>query len=79
MTFTLFQANVPLMEKPGGWFFLAKCVKNTCGTVTFLLKMSLPQVFFTHFEGKNQLPGFSITGTLAGNALSTSIVLQDLS
>ena len=61
MTFTLFQANVPLMEKPGGWFFIAKCVKNT------------------HFENKNQLPGFSITGTLAGNALNTSTVLQDLS
>ena len=24
------QANVPLMEKPGGWFLQAKCVKNTC-------------------------------------------------
>ena len=31
----LFVANVPLMEKPGGWFLLAKCVKNTCGRVTF--------------------------------------------
>ena len=30
-----FQANVPLMEKPGGWFLLAKCVKNTSGRVTF--------------------------------------------
>ena len=27
-----FQANVP---KPGGWFLLATCVKNTCGRVTF--------------------------------------------
>ena len=23
------------MEKPGGWFLLAKCVKNICGRVTF--------------------------------------------
>ena len=30
-----FQANVPLMEKPGEWFLLAKCVKNTCGRMTF--------------------------------------------
>ena len=32
-SFNLFQANVPLMEKPGGWFLLAKCVKNTRGRV----------------------------------------------
>ena len=30
-----FQTNVPNMEKPGSWFLLAKCVKNTCGRVTF--------------------------------------------
>ena len=28
-------ANVSLMEKPCGWFLLAKCLKNTCGRVTF--------------------------------------------
>ena len=31
--------------------------------------MSLYQVFFTHFAAKNELPGLSITGTLAGNRL----------
>ena len=31
----LFEASIPLMEKPGRWFLLAKCVKNTCGRVTF--------------------------------------------
>ena len=29
-----FSTNVPLMDKPGCWFFLAKCLKNTCGRVT---------------------------------------------
>ena len=40
-----FQANVPLMEKPGGWFLLAKCVKNTCGRVK---KMALFHKCFSH-------------------------------
>ena len=57
------------MEKPGGWFLLPKCVKNNCGGVTFLVNVTLPQVFFTHFSNKSQLPGFSITGILAGNEL----------
>ena len=30
-----FPANVAHMEKPGSWLLLAKCVKNTCGRVTF--------------------------------------------
>ena len=30
-----FQVNVPLMEKPDGWFLVTKCVKNACGRVTF--------------------------------------------
>ena len=35
-----------------------------------LLNMSLfRRCFFTHFASKNQLPGFSISGTLAGNGL----------
>ena len=33
--FNPFPANVPIMEKPGSWFLLAKCVRNTCGRVTF--------------------------------------------
>ena len=36
-----FQANVPSMEKPGGWSLLAKCVKNTYGRVTFYVKMQV--------------------------------------
>ena len=27
--------NVPFTDKPGSWFLLAKCLKNTCGRVTF--------------------------------------------
>ena len=30
----------------------------------------LPQVFFTHFASKNQVPDFSIMGTLSGNGLT---------
>ena len=30
-----FSTNVPFMDKPGSWFLLAKCLKNTCGRVTF--------------------------------------------
>ena len=35
MCFNPFSTNVPLMDKPGGWFLLAKCLKNICGGVTF--------------------------------------------
>ena len=28
-----FSTNVPLMDKPGSWFLLAKCLKKTCGRV----------------------------------------------
>ena len=31
----LFSTNVPFVDKPGSWFLLAKCLKNTCGRVTF--------------------------------------------
>ena len=30
-----FSTNVSLTDKPGNWFLLAKCLKNTCGRVTF--------------------------------------------
>ena len=30
-----FSTNVPIMDKPGSWFLLPKCLKNTCGRVTF--------------------------------------------
>ena len=28
-----FSTNAPLTDKPGSWFSLAKCLKNTCGRV----------------------------------------------
>ena len=31
----LFSTNVPHMDKPDSLFLLAKCLKNTCGRVTF--------------------------------------------
>ena len=33
--FDSFSTSVPLMDKPGSCFLLAKCLKNTCGRVTF--------------------------------------------
>ena len=30
-----FLTSFPFMDKPGCWFLLAKCLKNTCGRVTF--------------------------------------------
>ena len=45
----LFSINVPLTDKPGSWFLLAKCLKNTCGKIT------LSQVFFKYFANKNEL------------------------
>ena len=68
------------MEKPGKRFLLTKCVKNTRGRVTFYVKMQVDGLHlylkchsstgvFTYFTGKNQLPGFYISGVLAGNGL----------
>ena len=54
------------MQKPGSWFLLTKCLKNTCGRVTFQVKM---QVFFKNFASKNQLPGLSVNETLIKNGL----------
>ena len=36
-----FSTNVSLMQKPGSWFSLAKCLKNTYGRVTFEVKMQV--------------------------------------
>ena len=33
------------------------------------INVTLPQLFFKHFVGKKQLPGFSISGTLVENGL----------
>ena len=57
-----FSTNVPLANKAGSWFLLAKCLKNTCGAP--LLKMSLFRRC-KHFASKNQLSGFYICGTFA--------------
>ena len=61
------------MDKPGSWFLLAKCIKNTCGRVK---NITLPQVFFKHFPIKNQLPGFYISETLVENGLKSHFRLQ---
>ena len=36
-----FSTNVPLMDKPDRRFLRANCVKNTCGRVTFKVKMQV--------------------------------------
>ena len=41
ITFNPFSTNVPFMDKPGSWFLLAKCLKNTCGRVTFKQRCDL--------------------------------------
>ena len=75
-----FSTNVLLMQKPGSWFLLVKCLKNTCGKVTFSVKMQVDDLhlylkchsstgFFKHFAIKNQLPGLSVNGTLVRNEL----------
>ena len=33
--FNPFLTNVSIKDKPGSWFLLPKCLKNTCGRVTF--------------------------------------------
>ena len=80
LAFRPFSTNVPLMDKPGSWFLLAQCLKNTCGRVAFSVKMQVNDlhrywkchsstVFFKHFASKNQLPGLSVSGTLVENGL----------
>ena len=54
-------------RKPGSCFLPAKYGKNICARVTF--KMSLFHKCFVHFASKNQLPGLSKNGTLAGHWL----------
>ena len=55
-----FSTNVPLTDKPGSWFLLAKCLKNI-----FNFKN-----FFKHFASKNQVPGPSVSETLVENGLN---------
>ena len=68
-----FSTNVLLMQKPGSWFLLVKCLKNTCGKVTFSVKMQVDDLHlylkchsstgaFQNFASKNKLPGLSLTG-----------------
>ena len=36
------------MGKPGSWFLLVKLVKNTCGGMTFSVKMQVIDRYFLH-------------------------------
>ena len=44
--------------------------KDAGPTCIFTKNVTLPQVFFKHFDSKNQLPGLSIIGTLVENGLN---------
>ena len=33
--FNPISTNIPISDKPGNWFLLGKCLKNTCGRVRF--------------------------------------------
>ena len=50
---------------------LSKDTGQRCRSMTciFTYNVTLPQVFFKHFDSKNQLPGLSIIGTLVENRL----------
>ena len=64
------------LNKPGSWFFLAKCLKtylwksdilsqDLCYWPVSLLKMSLyHRYFWVYLASKNQLSGFSMCGIL---------------
>lgn len=59
----VFTLDVPLMEKPGCW--KSDILSKDSGQWSVSsLKMSLPQVFFSHFAGANQVPGFSVSEIL---------------
>ena len=58
----------PFMDKSGGWFVLAKCMKIHLWKTDILSKNGRHQhqgVFFTTFACKIQLTGFFIHGALA--------------
>ena len=60
-----FSTNVPLVQKPGSWFLLAKCHRPVS-----LLKMSLFHRRFSNTFLVAQLPDLSVSGTLVENGLS---------
>ena len=71
-----FSTNIPVMDNPGSWFLLPKCLKNTCGRVTFLhlyLKCHSFTGFSSIFVVENQLPYFYLSLTLVENG-STKIL-----
>ena len=88
--FNLFPANIPFLDKPFGWFLLAKCVKkhlwksgilskDASHRLTSLIKMSpFRSCFFTNFACKIQVAGFFIHETLAGNGLIIIFVVWTL-
>ena len=55
---SLFGVDVPLTERPGGWF--AQAGTENCHRVNFLNSFFF-WVLFSLFAVANQLPGFSIT------------------
>ena len=56
-----------ILEK--GFFYENMQVLSILSEGKMFLIVALPQVFFKHFVGKNQLPGFYISETLVENGL----------
>ena len=60
------------MDKPGSWFLLAKCLKNTCD---IYVKMQVDDVhlylkcYSSKGDSKNQQPDFHKSGILVDNGL----------
>ena len=58
--FNPFSTNAPLMNKPGNWFLLAKCLKNTCGRgdqiddLHFYLKVVPARFVLVYFLSLNE-------------------------
>ena len=65
--FSSFANRFPFMEKPGKLFTLAKCIKSTCGRVTFYIKMQVNYLVFQTYTNANLVDGFYIIRTLAIN------------
>ena len=63
-----FSANVLIMHKPGSWFLLAKCLKNTYGRVIFL----------EHWSKMGQKNSFSILNSFLQDFLTCSTTIGDM-
>ena len=78
--------DISFTEKPGNWYPVAKCVKNTCERKIFQANMQVLDLYlyskchsstgvFKLFFGANELPGFSLSRKLVRNGLTETLKL----